>query len=86
MIYFYTQERMNYRINNSINLIFDKIFVHFSKTSTYKHFKFCLLSPYIHVEGTVSQIFNLCLSFNFMLKNGKHFLKMLGIILKSYKT
>ena len=59
-----------------------KIFlnVHFSKTIAYKDFKFCLLSPHIHLEGTVSQIFHLGLSFYFMSINGKHFLKLLSII------
>ena len=42
--------------------------------------KFSLLSPHIHLEGNVSQIFYLSLSFDFMSKNGKHFLKCLNII------
>ena len=72
---------MKYQNNKSKNIIFDKIFlnVHFSKT-IYKDFKFCLLSLHIHSEGTVSQIFNLGLSFYFMPKNGKHFLNFLSII------
>ena len=73
---------MNCQNNKSKNLIFDKIFlnVHFSETIAYIDFRFCLLSPHIRSEGTVSQIFNLGLSFYFMSKNGKHFLKMLSII------
>ena len=73
---------MKYQNNKSTNLIFDKIFlnVHFSITIAYTYFKFCLLSPHIHSEGTVSQIFNLGLSFYFMSKNGKHFLKYLRLI------
>ena len=77
MIYNYTQERTKYQNNKSENIIFDQIFlnVHFSITVAYKDFKFCMLSPHIHPGGTVSQIFNLGLSFYFMSKNGKHFLK-----------
>ena len=73
---------MKYENNKSKNLIFDKIFlkVHFSITIAYTNIKFRLLSLHIHSEGTVSQIFNLGLSFYFMSKNGKHFLKMLSII------
>ena len=76
---------MKYENNNSKDLIFDKIFlnVHCSKTIAYKNFKFCLLSLNIHSEGTVSQIFNLGLSFYFMLKNGKHFLTFLSIIFEN---
>ena len=73
---------MKYQNNKSKNIIFDKIFlnVHFSITTAYKDFRFCLLSLHIHLEGTVSQIFNLGLSFYFMSINGKHFLKFLSII------
>ena len=54
--------------DKSKNLIFDKIFlnVHFSITIAYKDFKFCLLSPHIHSEGTVSLFLNSGLSFYFM--------------------
>ena len=71
------QESMTYMNNNSKNLIFDNLFfnVHFSITIAYKYLTFCLLSPHIHSEGTVSQMFNLGLSFYFMSKNGTHFLK-----------
>ena len=34
---------------------------------------FCILIDNIHLEGTVSQIFNLGPSFYFMSKNGKLF-------------
>ena len=68
---------MKYQNDKSKNLIFDKIFlnVHFSIPIAYTDFKFCLVSLHINSEGTVSQIFNLGLSFYFMSKNGKHFLK-----------
>ena len=71
------QELMKYHNNKLKNRMFDKIFlnVQFSITIAYKYFKFCLLSPHTHSEGTVSQIFDLGLSFYFMSKNGKHFLK-----------
>ena len=57
--------RMN---DKSKNLIFDKIFlnVHFSIPIAYTDFKFCLVSLHINSEGTMSQIFNLGLSFHFM--------------------
>ena len=73
---------MKYQNNKSNNLIFDNIFlnVHSSITSAHKDFKFCLLSPYIHFEGTVSQILNSGHSFYFMSKNGKHFLMFLSIM------
>ena len=73
---------MKYQNNKSKNLIFDKIClnVHFLITIAYKDFKFCLVSLHIHSEGTVSQIFNLGLSFYFMSKNGKHVLTFLTII------
>ena len=82
MIYYYIQEWIKYQNDKSKNLNFDKIFlnVHFSITIAYKDFKFCVLSLHIHSEGTVSQIFNLGLSFYFMSKNGKHFLKFVSII------
>ena len=66
---------MKYQHNYSKNLIFDNIFlnVHFSISITYKDFKLCLLSPHIHAEGTVSQIFNLGLSFYFYVKKRETF-------------
>ena len=72
---------MKYENNKSINQIFNKIFlnVHLSITIAYKDFKFRMLSPHIRSEGTVSQIFNLGLSFYFMSKNGKQFLKFSSI-------
>ena len=82
MIYYYIQEWIKYQNDKSKNLNFDKIFsnVHFSKTIAYKDFKFCVLSLHIHLEETMSQIFNLGLSFYFMSKNGKHFLNFVRII------
>ena len=79
MIYYYIQEWIKYQNDKSKNLNFDKIFlnVHFSITIAYK---FCVLSLHIHSEGTVSQIFNLGLSFYLMSKNGKHFLNFVRII------
>ena len=73
---------MKYQNNKSKNLFFDNMFliVHFSITIAYTYFKFCLLSPDIHSEGALSQSFNLGLSFYFMSKNGKHFLKFLSFI------
>ena len=70
MIYYYKQEWIKYQNDESKNLNFDKIFlnVHFSITIAYKDFKFCVLSLHIHSEGTVSQIFNLGLSFYFFVK------------------
>ena len=50
-----------------------------SKTMAYTEFKFCVLIPYMHAEGTVSQIFHLGLSFDFMKKIGKLFAKCLII-------
>ena len=82
MIYYYKQEWIKYQNDKSKNLNFDKIFlnVHFSITIAYKDFKFCVLSLHIHPEGTVSQIFNLGLSFYFMSKNGKPFINFVRII------
>ena len=82
MMYYYIQEWIKYQNDKSRYLNFDKIFliVHFSITIAYKDFKFCVLSLHIHSEGTVSQIFNLGLSFYFMSKNGKHFLNFVRII------
>ena len=73
---------MKYQNNKKENLNFDKIFlnVHFSITIAHSNFKFCLLSPHIRSEGTMSQIFHLGLSFYFMSKNEKHFLKFVSII------
>ena len=60
--------------NKSKNVIFDNYFlnVDFSITKAYTAFKFILLSLHIHLEGTVSQIFNLGPSFYFMAEIGKH--------------
>ena len=82
MIHYYKQEWIKYQNDKSKNLNFDNIFlnVHFSITIAYKDFKFCVLSLHIHSEGTLSQIFNLGLSFYFMSKNGKHFLNFVRII------
>ena len=82
MIYYYIQEWTKYQNDKSKKLKLDKIFlnVHFSIPIAYKDFKFCVLSLHIHSEGTVSQTFNLGLSFYFMSKNGKHFLKFVSII------
>ena len=57
--------------------------MNFSKTIAHKRFKFCLLVLETHLEGTVSQIFYLCLSFYFMPKNGKRFVKFVKIIFKA---
>ena len=69
--------------NKSKNVIFDNYFsnVNFSITKVHTDFKFRLLSLHTHLEGTVSQIFCLCLSFYFMAKIGKHFINFVNIIL-----
>ena len=54
--------------------------VDFSVTTRCKDFNFCLPDPYTHLEGTVSQISFLSLSFYCMSKNGKHFVKFVYII------
>ena len=46
----------------------------------YVEFKFGVLIPQIHAEGTVSQIFHLGLSLDLMPKIGKLFVKFLKII------
>ena len=81
MIDYYKQEWIKYQNDKSKNLNFDKIFlnVHFSITIAYKDFNFFVLKLHIHSEGTLSQIFNLGLSFYFMSKNGKHFLNFVRI-------
>ena len=73
---------MKYQKCKAKNLFFDKIFLNFnfSVTTVYKDLKMCLLSFHTHSEGTVSQFFYLVLSFYFISKNGKHFLKLLSII------
>ena len=57
---------MRYQNNKSNN--FDQIFlnVHLSITIAHNDFKFYLLSPHIHSEGTMSHFLNLGLSFYFM--------------------
>ena len=71
--------------DKSKNLLSNNKFlnVNFSKTIAHKRFKCCLLVLETHLEGTVSQIFYLCLSFYFMPKNGKHFVKFVKIIFKT---
>ena len=73
---------MKYQKYKYNKLFFDKIFLnlHFSVTIAYRDLKFCLLSLHIYSEGNMSQIFDSGLSFYFMSKNGKHFLKFLSII------
>ena len=64
------------------NKLKDKIFLNFnfSVTIAYKDLKFCLLSPHMPSEGTVSQILDLGLCFYLMSKNGKHLKKCLSIM------
>ena len=66
---------MKFHNNKLKNRIFDKILlnVHFSITIAYKDFKFCLLSPHTHSEGTVSHIFDLGASFILCKKTGNIF-------------
>ena len=61
MIYYYTQELMKYQKYKSEKTFLDKIFLnfHFSVTIAYKDLKFSLLSHHIHLQGTMSQIFDL---------------------------
>ena len=46
------------------------LIVHISADLALDGLKFCMHVPNIYVEGTVSQIFVLGLSFHFMSKNG----------------
>ena len=46
------------------------LIVHISTNSAFEGPKFWIRVPKIHVEGTVSQIFVLGISFHFMSKNG----------------
>ena len=46
----------------------------------YTEFKFCFIYLHAHSKGTVSQIFYLALSYHFMPKIGKLFVKYLNII------
>ena len=73
---------MKYQNKNSKDLFFDKYFLNFSfsKTIADKDFKFCLLILHTRPEETMSQIFDSCLGFYFMSKNGKHFVQLLSII------
>ena len=69
---------MGCKNNKSKEIIVDNNFlnVHFSITIAYKVFKFCLHSLHIHSEGTVSQIFDIGLTFYFLSKKRKTFSKM----------
>ena len=68
--------------DNSKNIIFYHYFsyVDFSITIAYEVFKFSLHLLHTHLEGTVSPIFNLDRSLNFMPKIGKYFVKFVNII------
>ena len=68
--------------NKSKNVIFDNQFlnVYFSITKAYTDIKFRLPSLHIHLEGTLSQIFNLGPSFHFVTKIGKHSINFVKII------
>ena len=52
----------------------------FSKTIAYTDFKFCMVILQTHLEGTVSQIFYLCLGLVFMTKIAKYFISFVKII------
>ena len=73
---------MNEQNNKFKNLIFHNYFlyVNFSLPIAHRDFKSCLRSLHTHLEGTVSQIFDIGLGFYFMSKNGKHFVKFVNII------
>ena len=52
----------------------------FSKTIAYSDFKFCLVILQTYMEGTVSQIFYLCLGSFFMTKIAKYLINFVKII------
>ena len=51
---------MKYQTNKYKKYLFDKILLnfHLSVPIVHKDLKFCLISPHIPLEGTVSQIFD----------------------------
>ena len=73
---------MRNQSDKSKQLIFDNYFLNlnFSITVAYTKFKFRLLILHTYLEGTVSQIFVLGLSFYFMHNIGKLLAKFLYII------
>ena len=66
-------------IKKPTNFILKKSNLIFSKTIAYAGFKFCLVIPQTHMEGTVSQIFYLCLGSFFMTKIAKYFINFVNI-------
>ena len=66
----------------SKSVIFDNYFLNFDFLITLpcSDIKFCVLSLHTHLEGSMSQIFYLGLSFCFMTKIGKHFINFANII------
>ena len=68
--------------DKSKNVIFYNNFlnVDFLITTACTVFKLCLPNLHTHLEGNVSQIFNLGLSLCFMTKIGKHFINFANII------
>ena len=82
MMYCCTYDRVkNIKIKLK-NVIFVNYFLNvvFLVTIPSVGFKFHLINLHTYSEGTVSQIFNLGLSFYFIPKIGKHFEKFVNII------
>ena len=53
----------------------------FSITIAYTGFKFGLVIPQSHLEGTVSQISYVCLGFFFMTKIARYFINVVKLML-----
>ena len=81
---------MNDKHDKSKNPFFDNIFlnVDFSITIADTDFKFSFPILHICLEGTMSQISYLCLSFDFMSKIGYHFRRLCALLteLSIFKT
>ena len=67
-------------VDNSRNLIFNNYFLKVIFTETIAGTEFILITIQTLSEGTVSQIFYLSLTFYFVKKNGKHFVKFGNIV------
>ena len=61
---------MHYTSNEKVIFLLLFLIVHISTNFVLDGLKLWVRVSNIHVEGTVSQIFVLCLSFYFMSKNG----------------
>ena len=60
------------------------LIVHISPNFALRNVQFCVAVDDIHLEGTVSQNFDLCLSFCFMSKNGQLFNYFSNIFLQNF--